>query len=436
MANIIVDITKHSAAWRAGMRKGEELVSINGERVVDVIDYQYFSAMERLTIITRDEKGKEHRYRIRKDSWDNLGLIFENALMDDIRSCANNCIFCFIAQMPPQMRETLYVKDDDWRMSLMMGNYITLTNVGEREFQRILDRHVSPLYISVHATDPDIRCRMMNNKNAGNIMERLRILADHGIQFNCQIVLCPGYNDGQVLKKTLSDLYSLAPNAVSTAVVPVGMTKYREHLTKIDPVDKPRANAVIDIIEEFAKKAYEQNGTHFVFASDEMYMAAERPLPDYEYYEDFPQIENGVGLCVQMVDAYEYAKERYGKLPVPRRITMATGTSAAKFLRDMIGEDDMVQIVPIKNRFFGESITVAGLVTGGDLIDQLKTLDLGDELLIPSCMLRSEGDLFLDNVPIEDVQKTLGVKTTVVDVDGVALYCALHGIEQKEDEDR
>ena len=432
MANIIVDITQDSPAARAGIKRGEELVSVNGQRVVDVIDYQFFSAMTRLAIDTRDENGEIHHYKIRKPEWENLGLIFEDALMDSIRSCANNCIFCFIAQMPPNMRKTLYVKDDDWRMSLMMGNYITLTNVGPREFQRIIDRHVSPLYISVHATDGDVRCRMMNNKNAGDIMQRLRMLAENHIQFNCQIVLCPGFNDGEVLQKTLEDLYSLSPYAVSAAVVPVGMTKYREHLTHIDPVTPEKANEIIDMTEAFGKKTFEEKGTHFVFASDEMYMIANRPLPPYEYYEDFPQIDNGVGLCIQLVDEYEAARERYGKRAMKKKKTIATGKSIAPFLRKLIGENEMLDIVPIRNFFFGETITVAGLVTGGDLISQLKTRDLGDELLLPACMLRNEQDLFLDDVPFARVEEELHVKTSVVPVDGAALYRKIYDIEQEE----
>lgn len=433
MINTIVDVIKHSAAWRAGIRRGETLVSMNAQRVIDVIDYQYFAAMQDVVLETTDAKGRSHRYEIHKQVWENLGLIFEDALMDEVRCCANHCIFCFIAQMPPNMRETLYVCDDDWRMSLMMGNYITLTNVSDREFARILARHVSPLYISVHATDPAVRCKMMNNPNAGNILSRLNQLAQNGTRFHCQIVLCPGYNDAEVLERTLEDLYALQPYAASVAVVPVGLTKYRETLTQIAPVTCACANAVIDITQRFAHRAWEEFGTHFVYASDEMYMLANRDLPPYAYYGDFDQIENGVGICAQLKQEYCDARALYGIQTLKEPVYLATGVSACPFLQKLI-DDPSVEIIPITNEFFGPSITVAGLATGGDLIKQLKAVPSGTRVLIPSTMLRSQGDLFLDDLTPRQVEQALGVKIIPVRVDGGVLYRSIYQITDEEEE--
>ena len=430
--NTIVDVIKHSAAWRAGMRRGETLVSINAERIIDVIDYQYFAAMQDLVVETHDARGRRHRYEIHKQVWENLGLIFEDALMDTVRCCANHCIFCFIAQMPPHMRESLYVRDDDWRMSLMMGNYITLTNVSDREFDRILARRVSPLYISVHATDPAIRCKMMQNSNAGNILPRLKQLADNGTRFHCQIVLCPGYNDAEVLEHTLEDLYALQPYAASVAVVPVGLTKYRESLTSIAPVTCACANAVIDITERVARHAQAEFGTNFVYASDEMYMLANRELPPYAYYGDFDQIENGVGICAQLQQEYCDARAFYGVQQLREPVCIATGVSAHAFLRQLI-DDPAVKIIPVRNDFFGPSITVAGLITGEDLTRQLKGIPSGTRVLIPATMLRSQGDLFLDDVTPQQVEQAAGIKLIPVRVDGTALYRSIYQITEQEE---
>ena len=431
----ISEIIPDSAASNAGIKPGEYVLSINDEPLLDIIDYQYFSSLEKLTIKTEDANGKIRNHFIRKQSWENIGIIFRDDLLGHVMNCANNCIFCFISQMPPNMRETLYVEDDDWRMSLIMGNYITMTNLSDREFDRIIRRRVSPLYISVHATDPLIRSEMLQNKNASNIMNRLQKLYDNQISFHCQIVLCPGWNDGEVLNRTIRELYSFQPYARSVAIVPVGLTRFRDNLPVLKPVNASIASSVIDFAEEFGEKAFRESGTHFVFASDEMYMLASRKLPEYSYYEDFPQIENGVGLCAKLFDEYAYAKELYHcTMPPDRKVTIATGTSAAGFLEDMI-DDENVRVIPIKNRFFGESITVAGLVTGTDLINQLSGYDLGSILLLSCSMLREGNDVFLDDILFSSVEKELGIETKAVQIDGIELYKAIYGIEEEFDDE-
>ena len=430
MAHEIVAVQPHGVAYRRGLRVGDSIIAINGEPILDEIDYQALTNRAKLDILVRRADGREETVRIIKARETGLGLQLADTLACTPYPCKNKCVFCFIDQMPPGMRKTLYVKDDDWRLSLMMGNYITLTNVDEQEFQRIIKRKASPLYISVHTTGPDLRVRMMKNPNARFIMDRLHALADAGLHFHCQIVLCPGYNDGDALKKTLTDLSALYPAAQSAALVPVGLTKFREGLADVKPFNRESAKAVMDIAYEFQTKLLDSIGTRFVFPSDEMVLIAGEKLPTEEEYEGYPQIENGVGLLRKFENGLAAAAAENTSPAVHRRVRIPCGTSIAPVMREWVEkygpEGVQATVQPIRNTFFGETVTVTGLITGGDLISQLKDAD-EDEILICSNTLREEGDLFLDDVPLGTVRAALKPKVTVVPNTGADLFRALLG---------
>ena len=430
MAHEIVAVTPHGVAYRRGLRVGDSIIAINGEPILDEIDYQALTNRAKLDILVRRADGREETVRIIKAKEMGLGLQLADTLACTPYPCKNKCVFCFIDQMPPGMRKTLYVKDDDWRLSLMMGNYITLTNVDEKEFQRILRRKASPLYISVHSTDPDLRVRMMKNPNARFIMDRLHALADAGLHFHCQIVLCPGYNDGGALKKTLADLSALYPAAQSAALVPVGLTKFREGLADVKPFTRDSAKAVMDIAYDFQQKLLREINTRFVFPSDEMVLIAGEKLPTEEEYEGYPQIENGVGLLRKFENGLAAAATENTLHAVSRRVRIACGTSIAPVMREWVEkygpEGVSVAVQSIRNTFFGETVTVTGLITGGDLISQLKDAD-EDEILICSNTLREEGDLFLDDVSLGEVRAALKPKLTIVPNTGADLFNALLG---------
>ena len=430
MAHLIEEAQPHGVGYRRGLRAGDSIIAINGEPVLDEIDYQALTNHTRLDILVRRADGREENVRIIKAREAGLGLKLADTLACRPYPCKNKCVFCFIDQMPPGMRKTLYVKDDDWRLSLMMGNYITLTNVDEQEFQRILRRKASPLYISIHTTDPELRVKMMKNPNARFIMDRLRALADAGLHFHCQIVLCPGYNDGDALRKTLSDLSAMYPAAQSAALVPVGLTKYREGLAPVVPFDREKARAVMGIAHEFQDRLLKNIGTRFVFPSDEMVLIAGEDLPPEEEYEGYPQLENGVGLLRKFENGLAAAAQSNTFSPVPRRVRIPCGTSIAPVMRrwvDTYGPEGVEATVqPIRNTFFGETVTVTGLITGGDLIRQLKDAD-EDEILLCGNTLRQEGDLFLDDVPLTEVQSALKPKVTIVPNTGGDLFRALLG---------
>ncbi len=430
MAHEIVAVQPHGVAYRRGLRVGDSIIAINGEPILDEIDYQALTNRAKLDILVRRADGREETVRIIKARETGLGLQLADTLACTPYPCKNKCVFCFIDQMPPGMRKTLYVKDDDWRLSLMMGNYITLTNVDEQEFQRIIKRKASPLYISVHTTDPDLRVRMMKNPNARFIMDRLHALADAGLHFHCQIVLCPGYNDGDALKKTLTDLSALYPAAQSAALVPVGLTRFREGLADVKPFNRESAKAVMDIAYEFQTKLLDSIGTRFVFPSDEMVLIAGEKLPTEEEYEGYPQIENGVGLLRKFENGLAAAAAENTSPAVHRRVRIPCGTSIAPVMREWVEkygpEGVQATVQPIRNTFFGETVTVTGLITGGDLISQLKDAD-EDEILICSNTLREEGDLFLDDVPLGTVRAALKPKVTVVPNTGADLFRALLG---------
>ena len=435
---VIRGVDPHSPASRAGVRVGETLTHINGHSIVDVLDYKFYGYDPRVELTLKGEDGAVRTLSIRKREGEDIGLEFETYLMDKARSCANNCIFCFVDQMPPGMRPSLYFKDDDTRLSFLMGNYLTLTNLSEREIQRIIDLRISPINISVHTTDPVLRCEMLKNKFAGKAIDTMRRFAQHNITMNCQIVSCPGINDGSALDRTLKELAEMFPAVNSISVVPVGVTKYREGLYPLKPYTKESAAALIDQVEAFAEEHRTKTGTRLVWCSDEFYLLAGRELPEESYFEEFTQLDNGVGMLRLLTEEFRRGldlmePEEMEEETVP--FTIATGVSAAPFLSRLV---DMARekcgkikgnVYAIQNDFFGHTITVAGLVTGQDLIAQLKGKELGERLLIPANMLRSGERVFLDDVSLDDVERELGVSAIPVAQDGYELLDAICGIQ-------
>jgi len=431
----IIDVLKGSVCEELGIKAGDVLIAINNQPIEDMLDYQYYDAQEKLTLTIQDKKNEVTLYEVEKYDYEHLGLCFENDLLTT-RHCANKCIFCFVDQLPPNLRKTLYVKDDDWRLSVLMGNYVTLTNMRDKEIERIIDRQISPLYISVHTTNPELRKYMLSNPKAGELMPLLKRLAAGGIKFHTQVVLCPDVNDGFHLRQTFEDLFVLHPNCLSLAVVPVGLTYHRKGLTKLKKVDTAMAQHVIEDIHKWQDKCLEMKGTRFIFAADELYLTAGKPLPDYDSYEGFPQIENGVGLLVK------FERELTDELPsmppwIPdRKVSMACGTSAEPFFRKMCAKLNelypnlKVNIYPIKNYFFGESITVSGLLTGKDIGVQTDGRDLGSELFISKCMLRAGTDIFLDDVTVSGLSGWINKKVTPIDNDGAAFARYITGTEE------
>ncbi|OUN20781.1 Fe/S oxidoreductase [Flavonifractor sp. An82] len=431
----IASVDPHSPARKAGVRPGETLTHINGHPIVDVLDYKFYAYDPRLELTLTEENGGSRTLRIRKEEGEDLGLNFETYLMDRARSCANKCIFCFVDQMPPGMRDTLYFKDDDARLSFLMGNYMTLTNLSQREIQRIIDLRISPINISVHATDPELRTAMLKNPRAGECLSIMERFAQAGIEMNCQIVACPGVNDGPALARTMEDLGKLHPAVTSVAVVPVGVTKFREGLCRIEPYTKAQAAALIDQVEKFAAAFLEKQGTSLVWCSDEFYLMAGRELPEKAYYEDMDQLENGVGMLRLLLhQAVMGLEEEEPEQTEP--FSIATGLSAAPFVQEIVDNarkqcgNIKGTVYPIINRFFGETITVSGLITGTDLIEQLRGKALGSRLLIPDNMLRAGERVFLDDVTVDQVEQALGVTVVPVPADsGFDLADAILGRE-------
>ena len=424
MAVIIKDVEKNSVAYKAGIKPGYTLVSLNGHTIMDVLDYRFYQNSEKIIAEIINLKGKVKKLKIKKGEYDELGLLFDTYLMDEKRSCKNKCIFCFIDQLPKGLRESLYFKDDDSRLSFLFGNYITLTNITEHEIERIIKMHISPINISVHTTNPELRVKMMANKNAGKALEIMRRFNDAGIKMNSQLVLCPDYNDGAELERTLGDLLDLE-NMECIAAVPVGLTKYREGLAVLKPFNKQTANEALDIINKFGDISIEKYGSRRVYGSDELYLLAEREIPEAQFYGDFLQLENGVGIwSLFKSEAHEALSQVVSEDKVNRRISMVTGKSPYNLIKKLADECEAkynglkCDVYSIRNDFFGEMITVTGLVTATDIISQLSGKDLGEELLIPSVMLRSEGDMFLDSITVTELSEKLNVKVRVVDCNG------------------
>ncbi len=431
----IASVDPHSPARKAGVRPGETLTHINGHPIVDVLDYKFYAYDPKLELTLTEPEGGSRTLRIRKEEGKDLGLNFETYLMDRARSCANKCIFCFVDQMPPGMRDTLYFKDDDARLSFLMGNYITLTNLSQREIQRVIDLRISPINISVHATDPQLRTAMLKNPRAGECLDIMSRFAQAGIEMNCQVVACPGVNDGPALARTMEDLGQLYPAVTSVAVVPVGVTRFREGLCSIKPYTKEQAAALIDQVESFASYFMENKGTNLVWCSDEFYLIAGRMLPEKAYYEDMDQLENGVGMLRLLLHQADMAlEEEEPEQTAP--FSIATGLSAAPFVQEILDNAQKQcgnikgTVYPIINRFFGETITVSGLITGTDLMEQLRGKDLGERLLIPDNMLRAGERVLLDDVTVEQVEEALGVTVIPVPADsGFDLADAILGRE-------
>ena len=407
-----------SPAQKHGIRPGDEIVSINGRIIRDYLDYMFLSAAEKLNI-----ELKDRNIIIENDDFEPLGIEFETLLIDEPRSCHNKCIFCFIDQLPKDMRESCYFKDDDYRLSFLQGNYVTLTNMKDSDLDRIIEYSIPRINVSVHTTNPKLRVKMLSNKKAGNIMEQLRRFKDGGLMINCQVVLCRGVNDKEELDRTISDLYELGDSIESLSIVPVGISAHREGLTSLVPFDKESSLEVINQVSAWQEKFKSERNINFVYLSDEFYIMAEKEIPEASEYDGFPQIENGVGLCASLkaefFDALSFKKKRR----VKSEKTLVTGYLAFDFIKNLTSELDTkkIHIEKIKNNFFGEKITVSGLVTGGDIIKQLKGKVLGKYLLIPVSMLRHDEKVFLDDTTVSDVERELRVKVRIVGNDGFEL---------------
>ena len=420
---MITDVVKGSPAERHGIRPGDYLVSVNGNGIADVLDYRFYLCEKKLHIITTRD-GTERPVDIKKGEYDDIGLEFETFLMDKKHSCRNKCIFCFIDQLPRGMRDTLYFKDDDSRLSFLQGNYITMTNLDDADIDRIIKMKMSPINISVHTTNPELRVFMLKNPNAGKSLSYLKRFADAGTEMNCQIVLCRGVNDGAERERTMHDLACLYPAGTSVSIVPAGMTCYRKGLYPLTPFSREEAAAVVAQVETFAEGCLSCYGERIFFAADELYIAAGLPLPDADYYEGFRQLENGVGMMASMREEFDDALSQVQDDGRKRAVSVATGAAAYTFIRglcDRIEEKFSgihINVYQIDNHYFGESITVAGLLTGQDLLEQLRGKPLGEALFIPMSSLRYEGDLFLCGMSVSELSEALGVEVEPCANDG------------------
>ena len=431
MENIIKSIDRGSPLHRKA-HVGDAVIAINGNKIIDVLDYKFFAYDSRLKVLLRRPDGSEYEVAVRKSEGGDLGLEFESYLMDTPRSCANNCVFCFIDQLPKGMRRTMYFKDDDARLSFLLGNYITLTNLSKREIERIIALHISPINVSVHTTNPALRCKMLQNPRAGESIETMRRFAAAGIVMNCQIVCCPGLNDGEELLRSMRDLEEMYPGVHSVSIVPVGLTRFREGLYPLTPYTKELAGETIDMVTSFGDECLKRHGTRIFFCGDELYIKAERELPPDEFYEEHTQLENGVGMIRLLETEFRSALMLSDK-PDGLPFSIATGVSAAPYFEKLLGMAKEKygtikgQVYAIENDFFGRSINVTGLITGQDLIKQLKGRELGERLLISQNMLRREEMDFLDDVTLEQASKELGVPIYPIEQDGFALWDAMAG---------
>ena len=428
MSTVITSIDRRSPADRYGIKVGEKLLTINGHEIIDVLDYRFYGYDAESVVTLSSPEGKVREVRIRKEEGQDLGLNFDTYLMDEMRPCSNHCIFCFVDQMPPGMRQSLYFKDDDARLSFLLGNYITLTNISPREAQRIMELHISPINVSVHATDPQLHCTMLGNKDARQSLEYMRQFAEAGIVMNGQIVVCPGWNDGDQLRRTMSDIMDMG--FAGCSVVPVGLTKYRKGLAKLNPVDKETARDIIAIAEEYGQKCLEKFGTRLFFCADELFLKAELPLPEEDYYEGYRQLENGVGMLRSLESDFMAALDSEELPESPTPFTIATGTAAAPHLTMLLERAQerfpglKGQVIAVENDFFGHTIDVAGLLTGQDIAAQLKGRVEG-RVLIPLHMLRHGENVFLDDYTVERLSEELCVPVQVVGIDGGDLADAM-----------
>lgn len=425
--HIVKCVETGSIAEELGISSGDILISINNTRPKDIFDYQFLMNDSEITVIIRKPNGEEWELEIEKDFNEDLGIEFEEGLMDCYSSCRNKCMFCFIDQMPKGMRETLYFKDDDARLSYLQGNYITLTNLKDEDIDRIILYKLAPINISVHTTNKELRAKMLSNRFAGDALVKMQKLFENGIEMNSQVVCCKGYNDGAELEKTIQDLASYMPYMLSLSIVPVGLTKFRDGLAPLEKFLKEDARAVLDIIHKYQAIYLEKFGTRFVHASDEWYLTAELPIPKADAYEEYGQIENGVGMLRSFIDEFE---EYYNTLEGDDRsgiVSIATGKLAAKIMKDLTMRlivkypNIKVEVFEITNEFFGPDITVAGLLTGQDIMNQLNGKELGDYLILPSVLLRNGEEVLLDDYTLTDLEKTLQTKIRIVQSDGKSL---------------
>ena len=423
----ILFVEPYSVGAEIGLEPGDAITHFNNEPVADILDYEYFEGQECFSITILAKTGESVVVDIEKDVDETMGLVFEDKYYLTPRACRNKCIFCFVDQLPKGMRKSLYLKDDDWRMSFAAGSYVTFTNLTDGEIDRICNKKFSPLYVSVHATDDVVRRNMLQNQTAAPILPLMKKFGDSGVKMNTQVVLCPDYNDKQVLQQTMQDLYSLYPAVSTLAVVPVGLTKYRNGLKDVKLVDKQKAIEVIEQVESFAQKCLDENGTRFVFCSDEFYVVAEKPIPDYDFYEDFAQIENGVGLLAKFKQEFDEGVEVFSRAK-NKKFTVATGDSAFGFISSLVDELKQkfgvnADVVEIKNKFFGESVTVSGLLTAPDILATLEESGVGDVLLLPRSLLKENEDVFLDGMTLDEFKIKVGKEVEISENDGFD-FCA------------
>ena len=429
----IAEIAGGSIAEELGLAPGDVILEINGQELEDIFDYHYLVEDEFLTVLVEKPDGEQWELEIEKDCDEDLGITFENGLLDDYKSCCNKCIFCFIDQMPPGMRKTLYFKDDDSRLSFLQGNYVTLTNMKEKDIERIIRYRLDPINISVQTTEPQLRCNMLNNRFAGEALKKIDRLYEAGIRMNGQIVLCRGINDGEHLARSISDLMKYQPYMESVSVVPVGLTRYREGLFPLEPFRREDAVQVLDLIHRWQEKSMELYQTHFIHASDEWYLLAGRALPPQECYDGYLQLENGVGMLRLLEEEFAVSLAGMKGDARQRELSLATGRLAAPFLEHLLGglsdkfPNVRVRIYPIRNDFFGEGVTVSGLLTGTDLKKQLSGVHLGERLLLPCSVVRSAEQDFLDDVTVKELEKTLQVPIDIVKSSGQDLLRAVVG---------
>ena len=429
--HIIKTVQPGSIAEELEIEPGDELISINDQKIEDVFDYHYLVNDDYLTVLIRKTNGEEWELEIEKDYEEDLGIEFDNGLMDEYRSCRNNCIFCFIDQMPPGMRETLYFKDDDSRLSFLQGNYVTLTNMSDHDIDRIIKYHLGPINISFQTTNPQLRCKMLHNRFAGDIFPKVQRLYEAGIEMNGQIVLCKGVNDGEELERSIRDLSRYLPHLRSVSIVPVGLSKYRDGLYPLEPFIKEDAENVLERVHRWQKKLYAAYGLHFIHCSDEWYILADQPMPPEEQYDGYLQLENGVGMLRLLNTEVQDAVQAMEGNDTVRHFSVATGKLAAPYIEKNLSyvrekfPNIQGTVYAIRNDFFGPMITVSGLITGQDLIAQLKDQELGERLLIPCNMLRAGENVFLDDITVEEAEEALQIKITVVNEDGASFVHAV-----------
>ncbi|MBR5201919.1 MAG: DUF512 domain-containing protein [Clostridia bacterium] len=433
----ISGVKKNSICDVKGISAGDELLKINGKEIMDVLDFDFYMAEQNITMTFKCSDGK---YKVIKTKNTDCGLEFETYLMDKQHHCKNKCVFCFIDQLPKGLRPSLYFKDDDSRLSFLFGNYITLTNITEHEIERIISMHISPVNISVHTMNPELRVQMMKNKNAGESLKIIKRLADAGIQMNTQLVLCPGINDGDELRYSIEQLSALYPSVQSIAAVPVGLTKFRDGLEKLEPYNKKTAGETIDIIEEYSNKFRKEIGVGLCYPADEFFIKAERDLPNEEYYDDYPQLDNGVGLVRSFYNDFLYELENCNEKSINKRVTLATGADFYPYLFKLCEKAEEkygveISVKKIINNFFGETITVSGLVTGIDLYEQLKDCDLGDCLILPSSMISDytnhteNKNKFLDDMTVEELEDKLNTKIILTSGGGSQILADILGVK-------